>query len=51
MDVYSHQDIEQCDSIEVEDVYDDSVILDWYFDLGEDDINGQVYNLLTFIDE
>jgi hypothetical protein len=51
MDVYSHQDIEQCDSIEVEDVYDDSVILDWYFDLGEDDINGEVYHLLTFTDE
>jgi hypothetical protein len=52
LDVYIQEDIEQQDSIEVEDVYDDSVILDWYFDLGEEDcIDGKVYHLLTFIDE
>jgi hypothetical protein len=51
LDVYIHEDIEQQDSIDVEDVYDDSVSLDWYFDLGEDVINGKVYHLLSFFDE
>jgi hypothetical protein len=51
LNVYSHQDIEQQDSIEVEDLYDDCERLYYFNEIKEDVIKGPIYHLLTFIDE